>query len=77
MKQKPPEAGYIFSKTYRIDLPGPLAPVMQLNDPKQTSTSTRFLKPEIFKRVNIKSSRDVKFSGNALKAEQKLLLQFL
>ncbi len=37
----------------RLDLPAPFAPATQVNGPKRTSTSTRFLKPDTFKRVNI------------------------
>src|SRR5947199_6770005 len=37
----------------RFDLPTPLRPAIQVKGPKDTSTSTRFLKPLTFKRVSI------------------------
>ena len=37
----------------RFDLPTPLVPAMQVNGPKRTSTSTRFLKPLTFNRVSM------------------------
>ena len=40
----------------RFDLPTPLAPATQVNGPKRTSTSSRFLKPLTFSRVSMTSS---------------------
>ena len=37
----------------RFDFPTPLAPVIQVNGPNLTSTSTRFLKPLTFSRVSM------------------------
>src|SRR5262249_51821170 len=37
----------------RLDFPTPFGPATHVNGPKHTSTSTRFLKPETFKRVSI------------------------
>src|SRR3954465_15643447 len=40
----------------RFDLPDPLTPAMQVNGPKRTSTSTRFLKPFTLSLVSIARS---------------------
>src|SRR5262249_48265024 len=42
---------WIASK--RFDFPVPFAPATHVKGPKRTSTSTRFLKPETFRRVSI------------------------
>src|SRR5216683_1794740 len=40
----------------KLDLPTPFTPAMQVKGPKRTSTSTRFLNPDTFNRVNMTNS---------------------